>query len=111
MNELDNPYYSPSQFIQYYTSTVGKPFALKIETEAMSPRFPSGSILLIDPDRTPIDCDFLLVRNHLPDLQLRQLFINNQFHYLEAHNPKCERLILSKNDRILGVVFQIIICF
>lgn len=107
-----NPYYTPAQTITCYTATVGKAFALKINTEALSPRFPLGSLVILDTGRIAKDGDFVLAQsNHFPTPQFRQLFMSEHQRSLEAHNPKFERVYMSPSDRILGVVVQAVSLF
>lgn len=111
-NDLNNPYRTPVQMITCYASFIGRAFALKIDTEAMSPRIPTGSIILVDIDRKPKDGDFVLAQvDRFPGTQFRQLLIVNDIKYLIADNPKFERITLNVNDKILGVVIQTISMF
>jgi|GEM_PF-2149739 len=110
--DLKNPYRNPSQTISCYAVCVGKTFAFRIDSEAMSPRFPAGSLIIIDTGRQPKDGDFVLVEMpSQPTLQFRQLFMAGEMKYLEAHNPKFDRLVLNSNDRILGVIIQTVLLF
>jgi len=112
IEDLKNPYRNPSQTITCYTSCVGKAFAFRIDSEAMSPRFPSGSLILVDTGRQPKDGDFVLAEvPSQPIPQFRQLFIAGEMKYLDAYNPKFDRLILHPHDKILGVVIQSVLLF
>lgn len=112
VDDLHNPYRSPSQVITCYAASVGKTFALKVDTEAMSPRFPTGSILIIDTGRVAKDGDFVIAQTfQFPMPQFRQFFTANHMNYLEAQNPKFDRIIFTPNDKIIGVVIQLILLF
>lgn len=112
LNDLNNPYRTPSQTISCYVPTSHQTFALKIETEAMSPRIPNGSLILVDINRKPKDGDFVLAQTErFPTPQLRQLLMVNDVRYLIADNPKFERVVLNVNEKILGVVVQSILLF
>lgn len=109
LDNLKNPYYTPSEAITCYVPSVGKAYALKVDSEALSPRFPVDSIVILDTGKVPKDGDFVLVQtSRLPLPQLRQLFITKQGKSLEAINPKFERMYLNTSDKILGVVIQAI---
>lgn len=112
INELSNPYRTPLQTISCYAPSTGRIFAIKVDTEAMSPRIPIGSIIVLDIDRKSKDGDFVLVQmDRFPGPQFRQLFISHDTKYLIADNPKFERIILNNNDKILGVVIQTVLLF
>jgi SOS-response transcriptional repressor LexA len=112
MTDLNNPYRTPEQMVTCYVFSTGRIFGVKIDTEAMSPRIPAGSIILVDIDRKPKDGDFVLAQmDRLPGPQFRQLMLMNETKYLMADNPRFERLTVNPNDKILGVVIQTILLF
>lgn len=91
---------------------VGDFYGLVVTSEAMSPRFPVGSILILDGQATPKDGDFVLaVESTYPEPVFRQLLIANDAFYLHAHNPKFERLTLPAHSQVLGKLVQAIISF
>ncbi len=86
-------------------------FGIILDTEAMSPRFPQGSIIIFD-DTTPKDGDFVLANfNGLPSPIFRQLLIIGDTLYLNAHNPKFDRLVLHDKTKIVGKLVQAILSF
>lgn len=92
-------------------TTKGNFFGVLLDSEAMSPRFPMGSIIIFD-DSPPIDGDFVLVKyDEFPNPIFRQLFIIGESLYLNAHNPRFDRLILSDRKCILGKLVQAILSF
>lgn len=87
-------------------------FGITLETEAMSPRFPNGSIIIFDDEAIPKDGDFVLVQTEeLPEPIFRQLLIMGSSRYLLAHNPKFDRLIWTNGCRIMGKLAQAIVSF
>lgn len=89
----------------------GNFFGILLDTEAMSPRFPHGSLIIFD-EAVPRDGDFVLVDyNGLPNPIFRQLLIIGGVLYLNAHNPKFDRLILHDKRKILGKLVQAILSF
>ena len=87
-------------------------FAIRLESEAMSPRFPSGSLIIFDRDKKSKDGDFILVKtSYYPLPVFRQLLQFDTSSYLNAHNPKFDRLNLMETDKILGTMVQAIISF
>lgn len=89
----------------------GEFFGVILDTEAMSPRFPKGSIIIFD-NTDAKDGDFVLVNyNEFPNPIFRQLLIIGEIFYLNAHNPKFDRLVLTDKSRILGKLIQAILSF
>lgn len=86
-------------------------FGIPLDTEAMSPRFPKGSIIILS-QTDASDGDFVLVNfNGFPSPIFRQLLIVGDTLYLNAHNPKFDRLILMDSRRIMGKLVQAILSF
>jgi SOS-response transcriptional repressor LexA len=107
VDELKNPYRMPAQTITCYVACVGNAYALKVDTEALSPRFSLGTILIFDAGKVPKDGDFVLAQTaHFPTPQFRQLSMTKQGKSLEAINPKFDRIYMNTSDKILGVVVQ-----
>ena len=95
--------------ILQYTSDF---YGVVLTTEAMSPRFPLGSILIFDAHAIPNDGDFVLVYDPVfPEPIFRQLIQNMGQQYLYAYNPKFERLILGAAQSLLGKLVQAIVSF
>lgn len=89
----------------------GNFFGIILDTEAMSPRFPMGSIIIFDHSLAK-DGDFVLVNyNEYPNPIFRQLLIIGGIYYLNAHNPKFDRLVLKDEKQILGKLIQAILSF
>lgn len=102
----------PQKTIKCVLPYKGSFFGITLETEAMSPRFPNGSIIIFDDAATPKDGDFVLVDYAgLPEPIFRQLLTMGAARYLHAHNPKFDRLTLGNSSRVLGKLVQAIISF
>ena len=92
-------------------SYMGHFFGVRLDTEAMSPRFPKNSIIIFD-DAIPKDGDFVLV-NYIgyPSPIFRQYLEIGGAVYLNAHNPKFDRLILTDKSKVIGKLAQAILYF
>jgi transcriptional regulator with XRE-family HTH domain len=89
----------------------GNLFGLILDTEAMSPRFPKGSVIIFVEAR-PKDGDFVLINfPGFPHPLFRQLLIIGNNLYLYAHNPKFDRLMLTDSNKIIGKLVQAILYF
>lgn len=86
-------------------------FGIALQTEAMSPRFPKGSIIIFN-EKPPKDGDFVLIDyDGLPNVIFRQMLVVGETIYLNAHNPKFERLVLHDKRKIIGKLVQAILSF
>ncbi|MGB6976452.1 MAG: S24 family peptidase [Gammaproteobacteria bacterium] len=103
---------APIQTINCNLPTVGKLFAIQLETEAMSPRFPKESIIIFDDEKQPKDGDFVFVDfDNYPVPLFRQLLITGSSRYLNAHNPKFDRLLITEKNKVYGTMIQAILSF
>ncbi|MEM9103730.1 MAG: XRE family transcriptional regulator [Pseudomonadota bacterium] len=111
LEQLNNPERKSIESIECNVASSSQHlFAVKLDTEAMSPRFPQGTLLICDEKKTPKDGDFVLINFDTYPLPIfRQLFISGGTYYLFAHNPKFDRLVTPTLDRVLGVMIQAII--
>lgn len=78
-----------------------------ISKPSMEPRFPKGTVLIIDPDLSPVDGDLVVV--HYPgvgEATLRELSIDGPNSLLVPLNQNAQIDALSDNIKILGVVRQ-----
>lgn len=116
------PVYSASDYllsskkpIQTINSTINVRhdlFAILLDSDAMFPRFSQGNIAVFDAKRTPGDGDFVFVMHeNYPAPLFRQAMIVGSTFYLEAYNPKFDRLILTDTSKVLGTMIQAIIDF
>lgn len=73
---------------------------------SMQPRFPIGTLLVIDPEEEPIDGDIVLIQTSKNgDLSLRGLVIDSPRWQLQPITPGSEMLFYEeKQTRIIGVV-------
>lgn len=103
---------TPIQTVNCNLPMIGKLFSIQLETEAMSPRFPKGSIIIFDDKKEATDGDFVLVDfDNYPAPIFRQLLIIGSSMYLNAHNPKFDRLLLTDKNKIHGTMIQAILSF
>lgn len=87
-------------------------YGIVLNTEAMSPRFPLGSMLIFDAQAKPKDGDFVLIHDPMyPEPLFRQLITSVGQQYLYAYNPKFDRLILGIGHTMLGKLVQAIVSF
>ncbi len=112
IDELMSAKKKPHKTITCVLPYKGSFFGVTLETEAMSPRFPNGSIIIFDDHATPKDGDFVLVNYEgLPEPIFRQLLTMGSSRYLNAHNPKFDRLTLTNESQIMGKLVQAILSF
>lgn len=102
----------PLKMVKCTVPIQGKGLAFSLKSDAMNPRFPENSIIIIDTEKPKKHGDFVLVKHpNFPTPIFRQLIIIDDEKSLLAHNPKFERLYLENQDDIIGVMIQAIISF
>ncbi len=73
----------------------------------MEPRFPEGTVLLIDPDLKPNSLDFAIIHiegQNLPNF--KQILIDGEHTILKPLNSDFKTLLLNKPHKFLGVMVQ-----
>lgn len=102
----------PQKTIKCILPYKGRFFGMTLETEAMSPRFPNGCIIIFDETAIAKDGDFVLVNYAgFPEPIFRQLLTMGSSKYLNAHNPKFDRLVLTEESQVIGKLIQAILSF
>ena len=82
-------------------------FAIQLPDNAMSPQFPTGTMIIADPQADVNDHDFVIVQRAGSDhASLKQLLIDGKDRYLKSINPDLKTHPLTPNDRIVGVMLQ-----
>ncbi len=73
----------------------------------MWPNFEIGTLLIIDPEKKPINRSFVLTHIHDRDeIIFRQLIIDGQYKILKALNPIFPSIEVQSNDKIIGSVIE-----
>ena len=87
-----------------------KSFALVLPDSSMEPFFPRGTLLIFDPEETPKDRSYILVKLEENDLFIfRQLIIDGDDHYLKPLNPDLSMFkmrFLDNKDKILACLVE-----
>ncbi len=87
-------------------------YAVRLDTEAMAPQFPAGSVLIMDRYAEPRNGDFVLVSVHgQTNVLFRQLKMEGTERFLYALQPQFESLILSMPHDMMGKLIQAIVSF
>ncbi|MBA2649207.1 MAG: helix-turn-helix domain-containing protein [Legionella sp.] len=90
---------APIAHVKNYNSV----FAIE-STKSMQPRFPSGTLFIVNMDEQPIDGDFIFVRFKDNSVSFRELIIDSPKWQLNATIPGSEPLIFDpKEHEIVGV--------
>lgn len=104
--------YSPDDvtFIETTAKNRGRTFALMVSGLSMSPKFPDGCTIIVEPDEVPINGSYVIVRqNRNSEATFKQLSIDGSRRYLIALNPDWPNRIIEMDDDavICGVVKKI----
>ena len=82
-------------------------YAVSTRDTTMEPRFPEGTILLIDPNLKPNSLDFAIVHVEGYDLpNFKQVLIDGGHTILKPLNTDFKTLLLDKPHKFLGVMVQ-----
>ena len=84
-------------------------YAVAVKDSTMLPRFPEGTILIIDTSLVPQDQDFVIVQTSLQNEPLfKQVFFDGDDIYLKPVNPDFKTLFLDKsiNYHYLGILVE-----
>lgn len=83
-------------------------FALKVKDVTMAPRFVEGTLLIVDPARTPADRDFaILYVEGQKNAIFKQILKDGNDTYLKPLNPDFQTTLLDPSQhRIIGTVVQ-----
>ena len=82
-------------------------YAVSTRDTTMEPRFPEGTILLIDPNLKPNSLDFAIVHVEGYDLpNFKQVLIDGGHTILKPLNTDFKTLLLDKPHKLLGVMVQ-----
>lgn len=87
------------------TARVGiRGFALRVESTSMSPEFPPGTVIIVDPDLDPRAGDYVIVANGAAEATFKQLVRDGADWLLRPINPQFPVQPLPEHYRIVGVV-------
>jgi SOS-response transcriptional repressor LexA len=83
-------------------------FALEIKDTTMAPRFPEGTLIVVDTGLRPRDRDYAVVHiNNHKSPTFKQILIDGHSTYLKPINPDFKTIELEKDKyRFLGVMVQ-----
>jgi len=109
---LNNPdiYAATDSSIFVDSSSGQKTFALILNDSSMEPYFPKGGLLVLDPEKSPNDRNFVLAKIADNGIFLfRQLLIDGEYQYLKPLNPDLGTFPmrpLKENDKIIGIMTE-----
>ena len=82
-----------------------EPFALRVLGDSMTPEFPDGSIIIIDPADDAKDGDFIVAEVE-GEFIFRQLQIEGERYLIKALNPGYPQIDITGMNNIKGIVTQ-----
>jgi len=82
-------------------------FGLVIKDNTMEPRFPEGTLLIVDPELKIQNCDFAIVYvDGQKQPTFKQVLIDGEAIYLKPLNADFKTTLLDKSHKFLGKVVQ-----
>lgn len=82
-------------------------YAIAVRDTTMEPRFPEGTVLIVDPNLKPTNLDFAIVHvegHSLPNF--KQVLIDGEQTILKSLNTDFKTLLLEKPHKFFGVMVQ-----
>lgn len=100
-----------TKWIPTYVNVSKNAFALEVIDSSMEPKFPEGTVLIIDPLRPAKDRDFVIVCLSGKQPVFKQVIIDGTNKYIKSLNPDLSHTVhrLDKNDKIIGALSQALI--
>ncbi len=85
-------------------------FAMTMEGDSMYPRFPEGTLFIIEPAQQVSNRDFVVIlpSNHSKPL-FKQVLIDGSDYYIKSLNKdfkEIKKILLNENHKIIGVMVQ-----
>jgi len=84
-------------------------YAIHMPDTTMSPRFPEGTVLIIDPQQTAQNQDFVLAQYKVgaqSQTTFKQLLIDGEKRYLKPLNPDFQVIQMTDQYSLLGTLIQ-----
>jgi len=106
---VDN--FAPGSADQWIDTTVPvkrHTYALRVEGDSMEPRFPSGAIIIVEPESEPKNGSYVIARQNGSDATFKQLILDGGVWFLKPVNPRYPLMQLGADAVICGVVKQMI---
>lgn len=83
-------------------------YALYVEGDSMEPKFPSGSIIVVEPEDEAKNGSYVIVRQNGSDATFKQLVIDGGQMYLKPINERYPIMAMREDAVICGVVKQMV---
>jgi len=82
-------------------------YAVQLNDSTMQPRFAPGTLLIIDPEYSPENQDFVVAQiHHQKTATFKQFLIDGETRYLKPLNPDFPIIKMGADDCILGTMVQ-----
>lgn len=105
-----NPSFAATDSVQVDVELAAGSFAAIVDDTAMEPQFPSGTMLIVDSQKTPKDRSFVIASlGDSHKVIFRQLLTDGIHRYLRPLNPDFSQfgmITLTDSDKVVGVVLQ-----
>lgn len=102
-----DPLLNLTKFVSTDSPTSKNSYAIQLSDSTMQPRFTPGTLLIIDPEYSPENQDFVMAQMDSQKIAtFKQFLIDGESHYLKPLNPDFPIIKMNPNDRILGTMVQ-----
>ena len=82
-------------------------YALRVKGDSMEPKFPEGSIIIVEPEEPPQHGKYVVIRRNGDEATLKQYVVDGPAKYLKPLNTRYPILELNAGDVFCGVVKRV----
>ncbi len=91
----------------FETKASDESFIIEVTGKAMEPRFGPGTIIVVDPNSSVKDGDYVLVYiNKISEVLFRQYIVGDNYIHLVPSAEGFTSINMAKDDKIIGVVVE-----
>ncbi len=105
-SEITNP---QTEWVEIAKKLSDKAYALRVRGDAMEPTFPDGSIIVVEPERSPAHGSYVVaIPQPGSEATFKQLIKDGGQWYLKPVNARYPLVSLPSIDGVIGVVVEMI---
>lgn len=82
-------------------------YALRVRGDSMEPKFPQGAILIVEPEETPENGAYVIVRQNGGEATFKQLMVDGDVKLLKPINPRYPIMQMNDDAEFCGVVKRV----
>lgn len=103
-NVIDNLSINEGERIETTYRAKAHTYALRVRGDSMEPKFPDGSIIIVEPDECPSSGQYVIIRQNGDEATFKQYIEDGSSKYLKPLNSRYPIMELRKDAVFCGVV-------